>query len=54
MDQDKINALGDELYQALRSQSTLVPFTDRETDITIDDAYYISLRYGESSCRRRW
>lgn len=44
MDQDKINALGDELYQALRSQSTLVPFTDRETDITIDDAYYISLR----------
>ena len=44
MDQDKINALGDELYEALRSQSTLVPFTDRETDITIDDAYYISLR----------
>lgn len=44
MDQDKINALGDELYEALRSQSTLVPFTDRETGITIDDAYYISLR----------
>lgn len=44
MDQDKINALGDELYEALRSQSTLVPFTDREADISIDDAYYISLR----------
>ncbi len=44
MDEDKINALGDELYEALRSQSTLVPFTDREPDITIDDAYYISLR----------
>lgn len=44
MDQDKINKLGDELYDALRSQSTLAPFTDREADITIDDAYYISLR----------
>jgi 2-oxopent-4-enoate/cis-2-oxohex-4-enoate hydratase len=44
MEQERINALGDELYEALRSQSTLAPFTDREADITIDDAYYISLR----------
>ena len=44
MDQDKINSLGDELYEALRSQSTLSPFTERETDIAIEDAYYISLR----------
>ena len=44
MDQDRINALGDELYEALRSQSTLAPLTDRETAITIEDAYHVSLR----------
>lgn len=44
MEQDRINSLGDELYEALRSQSTLEPFTDRESDITIEDAYHISLR----------
>lgn len=44
MNKEKINQLGDELYQALRSQQTLTPFTDREPDITIDDAYHISLR----------
>lgn len=44
MDQEKREALGDELYQALSNQQTLTPFTDREADITIDDAYYISLR----------
>lgn len=44
MDKDKINALGEELYTALRSQSTLAPLTQRETAITIEDAYHISLR----------
>ncbi len=44
MDQQKREQLGDELYTALRSGKTLVPFTERESDITIDDAYYISLR----------
>jgi 2-oxopent-4-enoate/cis-2-oxohex-4-enoate hydratase len=44
MDEAKINALGDELYQALRTGSTLAPLTDREADITIEDAYHISLR----------
>ena len=44
MDKEKISALGDELYLALRSQSTLAPLTERESDITIDDAYHISLR----------
>tara|TARA_B110000444_G_C18754097_1_gene554221 strand:+ start:203 stop:994 length:792 start_codon:yes stop_codon:yes gene_type:complete len=44
MDQDKKNRLGDQLYDALRSQSTLLPFTDREKHLTIEDAYYISLR----------
>ena len=45
MDQDKISALGDELYAALRSQSTLAPLTDREAGITIEDAYHISQRF---------
>ena len=44
MDKEHINALGDELYRALRSQSTLAPLTERESDITIEDAYHISLR----------
>jgi 2-oxopent-4-enoate/cis-2-oxohex-4-enoate hydratase len=44
MEQDRINALGDELYAALRTQSTLAPLTERESAITIEDAYHISLR----------
>ena len=43
MDKDRINALGGELYTALRSQSTLAPLTQREAAITIEDAYHISL-----------
>lgn len=48
MDKEQINQLGDELYQALRSFKTITPFTDRDLDITIDDAYYISLRMVEN------
>ena len=44
MQQDRINELGDELYAALRSQTTLAPLTDQESDITIEEAYHISLR----------
>lgn len=44
MDSSRIEALGDELYDALRSQQSIAPLTAREADITIDDAYYISLR----------
>ncbi len=44
MDQDRIRALGDELYQALRNGETLAPLTEREPGITIEDAYHISLR----------
>lgn len=44
MDKELINQLGDELYQALRTQKTLKPFTERYPEITIEDAYYISLR----------
>ena len=44
MEQDQIDKLGDELYEALRTQSTVLPLTEREKDITITDAYHISLR----------
>ena len=44
MEKEKINELGDELYRALRSQSTLAPLTEREVGITVEDAYHISLR----------
>jgi len=44
MEQDRIKKLGDELYAALRSQSTLAPLTERERNITIEDAYHIALR----------
>jgi 2-oxopent-4-enoate/cis-2-oxohex-4-enoate hydratase len=40
---DRINKLGDELYTALRTQTTVLPLTDREREITIEDAYHISL-----------
>jgi 2-oxopent-4-enoate/cis-2-oxohex-4-enoate hydratase len=39
----RIEALGDELYAALRGRSTLDPLTAREPAIDIDDAYRISL-----------
>ena len=44
MKQSRIEQLGDELYEAMRSQKPVAPLTERETDITIDDAYLISLR----------
>jgi 2-oxopent-4-enoate/cis-2-oxohex-4-enoate hydratase len=47
MDKATIERLGDELYAALRAQAVLAPLTDREPAITIDDAYYISLRFLE-------
>ena len=40
----QISQAGEELYQALISQRTLPPFTERFDDITIDDAYRISLK----------
>ena len=50
MDKARIEELGTELYKALRSRSTLRPLTEREPDITIDDAYHASLRMLE--CRK--
>ena len=47
MDKATIERLGDELHAALRAQTVLAPLTEREPAITIDDAYYISLRFLE-------
>lgn len=43
MNKEKIAQYGDSLYGALRSGETMAPLTSLEKDISIDDAYYISL-----------
>lgn len=40
----RIEGLGDELYDALRARRTLSPLTERWPEITIEDAYHVSLR----------
>ncbi|WP_150303731.1 fumarylacetoacetate hydrolase family protein [Pseudomonas saliphila] len=45
MDPSLITALGDELFNALNTRSTLTPLTERHADISIDDAYRISLQF---------
>ena len=47
MNTERIHALGDELHAALRAGRVLAPLTERESAITIDDAYLISLRFLE-------
>lgn len=47
LSQDRIHALGDELFAALRARAVIEPLTNREADITIEDAYNISLRFLE-------
>ncbi len=44
LEQQHINNLGDELYQALVLQKEVAPLTDRISNITIEDAYLISKR----------
>ena len=44
MNDKQIEQYGDELYNALRTCSTVAPLTDREPSITLDDAYRISVR----------
>ena len=44
MDKQKIQQYGDELYQSLLDRQPVAPLTDREADITIEDAYQIQLR----------
>lgn len=45
MDNELIQQLGDQLYDAFVSQSTLVPFTTRYPDITLEDGYRIQERF---------
>ncbi len=44
MNKEQILLCGDELYEAMTQRHTLRPFTERFSDITIEDAYNISLR----------
>lgn len=44
MKQDLIKSYGDELYNALSTRTPVEPLTDRDSDITIEDAYHISLQ----------
>ena len=44
MDPKKIEHYGDELYQALISRKPVDPLTDREPEITVNNAYGIQLR----------
>jgi 2-oxopent-4-enoate/cis-2-oxohex-4-enoate hydratase len=45
MESHTILAHGDALYDALRSRSTVSPLTERESTISIQDAYQVSLRF---------
>ena len=45
MDAQTTQQLGDELYEALISQSTVAPLTGRYADISVEEAYHISLRF---------
>ncbi|NMG01891.1 2-oxopent-4-enoate hydratase [Azoarcus taiwanensis] len=44
MDRNTIEALGDELYQALVSREVIAPLTERHPGITIEDAYHVQQR----------
>ena len=44
MSPNKIQQYGDELYDSLMSRVAIDPLTNREADITIEDAYQIQLR----------
>ncbi|GAA0788884.1 2-oxopent-4-enoate hydratase [Marinobacterium sediminicola] len=44
MDKQLIQECGDELYQAMLDRTPVRPLTERFSDITVEDAYNISLR----------
>ncbi|MFM8462920.1 MAG: 2-oxopent-4-enoate hydratase, partial [Burkholderiaceae bacterium] len=44
MSPNKIQQYGDELYESLVSRIAIDPLTNREPEISIDDAYQIQLR----------
>ena len=43
LSKSRVSEFGEELYRAMREFRTLAPLTEREPDISIDDAYHISL-----------
>ena len=45
LDPQLIEALGDELFNALQGRRSLPPLTNRHPDIQLEDAYRISLRF---------
>ncbi len=47
MNQEQIQQAGDELYEALVSRSPIQPLTERFDDMSIEDAYHVSLRMVE-------
>ncbi|MDG0979879.1 MAG: 2-oxopent-4-enoate hydratase [Halieaceae bacterium] len=48
MDAQTIHHLGDELYKAMMARRTITPLTTTHPEITIEDAYQISLRMLEN------
>jgi 2-oxopent-4-enoate/cis-2-oxohex-4-enoate hydratase len=44
MQQQKIEQLGDALYEAMRNFQPIAPLTEQVPSISLDDAYYISLQ----------
>jgi 2-oxopent-4-enoate/cis-2-oxohex-4-enoate hydratase len=44
LNEQRINELGDELFEALSQRQMIDPLTEREPEITIEDAYHVSLR----------
>ena len=45
MEQAQIDYLGDALYSAMRERRMLAPLTETYPELTIEDAYAISLRF---------
>ncbi len=45
MDPKTIRGYGDELYDALRQRQMVAPITDREPDMSLEDAYAISRQF---------
>ena len=44
MNEELIKKYGDELYNAMVTRTVVEPLTDREPNITVEDAYHISLQ----------
>lgn len=45
IDEEVIKQLGDELFEALQSRTSLSPLTERYPEITLEQAYQISLQF---------